>query len=397
MSTAPPAPGSAGEVPTPLDPDALAALEEERDYLLASLDDLDAEHDAGDVPEDDYLVLRDDYTARAAAVIKAIEGRATAMAAARPARSPWRIAGWVVGVVVVASLAGVLLARATGARGAGTSLTGSGATPREQLANCKTLSFQQPAKGIACYTKYLAGDPDNTDALTYRGWAYVRNGDVAKGRVDLDRVVVIDPTFPDVYVFRAVVLKNAKDFAGAQAELDKLYALNPPAVVLDTMKQQGLDQEVALGLLDPAVQKCWLDSASFTSDASRSSTTVAQGQAIPGFDAQLACYDAILAANPDSPDALLGRAALIERVGPSGRWPEGESSMDRLLVIRPGDPSALLLRAVTRFLQGKPTFTDDVATLAKASGRPSALLSAESDFLRQQVEALLPGSTTTTR
>ena len=154
---------------------------------------------------------------------------------------------------------------------------------------------------------------------------------------------------------------------------------------------------MALGLLEPAVQKCWLDSASFTSDASRSSTTVAQGQAIPGFDAQLACYDAILAANPDSPDALLGRAALIERVGPSGRWPEGESSMDRLLVIRPGDPSALLLRAVTRFLQGKPTFTDDVATLAKASGRPSALLSAESDFLRQQVEALLPGSTTTTR
>jgi hypothetical protein len=52
---------------------------------------------------------------------------------------------------------------------------------------------------------------------------------------------------------------------------------------------------------------------------------------------------------------------------------------------------------VTRFLQGKPTFTDDVAALAKASGRPSALLGAESDFLRQQVEALLPGSTTTTR
>ena len=53
----------------------LAALEEQRDFLLRSLDDLEREHDAGDVDDNDYLALEDDYTARAARVIRAIEAR----------------------------------------------------------------------------------------------------------------------------------------------------------------------------------------------------------------------------------------------------------------------------------------------------------------------------------
>ena len=39
---------------SPLDPDELAALEEQRDFLLRSLDDLEREHDAGDIDEHDY-------------------------------------------------------------------------------------------------------------------------------------------------------------------------------------------------------------------------------------------------------------------------------------------------------------------------------------------------------
>ena len=58
-----------------LDPDALAALEEERDFLLRSLRDLEREHDVGDVDDHDYEVLKDDYTARAATVLRSIETR----------------------------------------------------------------------------------------------------------------------------------------------------------------------------------------------------------------------------------------------------------------------------------------------------------------------------------
>ena len=48
------------------DPDALAALEEERTFLLTSLRDLDAELAAGDIDRADYDELRDDYTRRTA-------------------------------------------------------------------------------------------------------------------------------------------------------------------------------------------------------------------------------------------------------------------------------------------------------------------------------------------
>jgi hypothetical protein len=50
----------------------LIALAEERDFLLSSLRDLDAEHDAGDIDDVDYETLRDDYTVRTAQVLRAI-------------------------------------------------------------------------------------------------------------------------------------------------------------------------------------------------------------------------------------------------------------------------------------------------------------------------------------
>ncbi len=133
-------------------------------------------------------------------------------------------------------------------------------------------------EGGDCYDKILADDPKNLEAMTYRGWALVQGGKAAERRRRFDRVVALDPTYPDVYVFRAVLKKNASDFAGAQQELDTLYSLNPPASLLDTLQNMGLDQEIALGLLDPRVAKCWTDVAKFGTAMSQSSTTVAQGE-----------------------------------------------------------------------------------------------------------------------
>ncbi len=53
-------------------------LEEERDFLLRSLEDLEAEHQAGDLDDGDYVTLKDDYTARAARVLRALNGSLTA-------------------------------------------------------------------------------------------------------------------------------------------------------------------------------------------------------------------------------------------------------------------------------------------------------------------------------
>ena len=64
------------------------ALEDERDFCLRSLRDLDAEWEAGDIDAADYRALKDAYTARAAAALHALDGRP---AAASGAGSAFRI------------------------------------------------------------------------------------------------------------------------------------------------------------------------------------------------------------------------------------------------------------------------------------------------------------------
>ena len=56
-----------------------SVLEEEREFFLRSLRDLEVERAAGDIDEVDYQSLRDDYTIRAAEVVRqlgVIDGRA---------------------------------------------------------------------------------------------------------------------------------------------------------------------------------------------------------------------------------------------------------------------------------------------------------------------------------
>ena len=69
-----------------------AALVEERDFLLRSLRDLEAEHGVGDIGDVDYQNLRDDYTARAAAVLRTL---AAEPSNGRNGSGPERVAGTV--------------------------------------------------------------------------------------------------------------------------------------------------------------------------------------------------------------------------------------------------------------------------------------------------------------
>ena len=87
------------------------ALEEEKRFLLDSLVDLEREHAAGDVDELDYRALKDSYTARAARLISELEQEPTKRA------SRGRSLIWIVAVVVLAAVAGVLVARSSGERG----------------------------------------------------------------------------------------------------------------------------------------------------------------------------------------------------------------------------------------------------------------------------------------
>jgi tetratricopeptide (TPR) repeat protein len=213
----------------PLDPDALAALEDERAFLLRSLDDLEREHEAGDVDDTDYETLKDDYTARAARTIRSIEAHHARAAAARPPRSWRRLAVVVAAVAAFAVVSGVLVAQAAGRREAGETATGDiRETTRSKLdAALLRASEDDYAGAIALYDEVLADQPTNIEAMTYKGWIQYQSGD-GQGVVTLVEAAETDPDYPATHAFLAVIFERLGRPETAKLELQRLDALDPP-------------------------------------------------------------------------------------------------------------------------------------------------------------------------
>ena len=256
-------------------------LEEERDFLLRSLDDLDAEHQAGDLTDDDHRALKDDYTARAAAVLRRLEqldrrpagadGDAQAAAGtaapARPKppapapgtrrRSRWPLLLSIVATLALAGAAGYLVTQSSGERLPGQESSGGPERgPRAQLQQAIDLdNGGQLVEAAKLYDAVLEQDPENVIALTRRGWVLGRSGRQA-GNVELlragldyiDRATRIDPSYPDAHAFKGLVLGALARPAEAVCEFRTWLAIAPitddqrPAIegVLDeALKQAG--------------------------------------------------------------------------------------------------------------------------------------------------------------
>lgn len=360
-----------------VDLDELARLEEQRDHLLSSLKDIEAEHAVGDMDDVDYHALKDDYTVRAADVLRAIEaGTATLEKAQKPRMSRGKSSLIFIGVIAFAVVAGVTVAKTAGQRG-DNAITGSSGPLREKLATCQTLSFQKPEEGIKCYADVLSDAPDNVEALTYQGWAKVRVDKVNEAKRNFDRVVKIDPGYPDVRVFRAVLDTKQGDFAAAAAEISTFYANDPSPMAIQVLQSQGLEQKIFFGVMNPATTACWKAAAAGSEG---------KGQLDSKFYADLgSCLDIVLTATPDDTDALVSRAFTL--VGSSKPDPiKAIEQLDRAIQVDPDNPNALLMRASLRTASGDTDGAEaDLGTL-KGLQRPTI------SFLTggpQEVEAVL--------
>lgn len=247
-----------------------AALEEERDLLLRSLDDLDAEHAAGDLDDHDYEALRDSYTQRAAEVLRQLDGMSSKASAARgrnaasaagtaddPAGRSRLTRRLVVlgGLGVFAVIAGLALAQGLGERGVNDSLTGAvDPSSRTRVMECQAQGSGPDGDllgAIKCFDEVLTVDPDNAEAMAYRGWyLLLAAGSVQQGGptdtvpsadvqalIDsgldyLNRAVEADPTLPDPLAFRAVAFDRLGRSDEACADVAALRALDPPPFFL---------------------------------------------------------------------------------------------------------------------------------------------------------------------
>ena len=163
---------------TRLDFDELARLEEERRFLLRSLDDLEREHDAGDIDEADYHTLKDDYTRRAVTVLRAIEaGEGVVRSPSAPGRPhcDHRRGG----------RARRGARRRADGEGRGTSpprAVGIGQASRRTAttSSSRLVACWRAGKAvdaIKLYDQVLTLQPDNPEALAYRGWLLYQTGD----------------------------------------------------------------------------------------------------------------------------------------------------------------------------------------------------------------------------
>ncbi|HUR78026.1 MAG TPA: tetratricopeptide repeat protein [Acidimicrobiales bacterium] len=210
-----------------LDPEAREA---ERDFLLRSIADLDAERAAGDIEAEDYAALREDYVARAAEAIRAMEtgARPTALT-----REPRRHRGLfvVAACVLVALGAGVALANAAGSRRAGEPVSGSlPTTNSDRLQRASELVGEgHAAEAVKLYDEILEDDPEQPVALAYRGWIVRLAGLKDEGLTYLDRAVAADPSYPDAHFFRGMMLwQDKSDPASAVAEFRLFLSNRPP-------------------------------------------------------------------------------------------------------------------------------------------------------------------------
>ena len=203
------------------------SLQDQRDFFLRSLDDLEAERAAGDISEADYLALRDEYTVRAADLLRS--GGDVVSTRDRETRPGRRV--FVVGAVIaVAVLAGVLAARGSGQRlpgdpGAGTIEAG----PTQRVDQARVLVSQgNTQEALRLYQSVLDEDPRHPAALADLGWLLRQSGRPDDALAYLDRAVAADPTYPDAHFFRGMVLwKDKADPAGGAAEFKLALANNP--------------------------------------------------------------------------------------------------------------------------------------------------------------------------
>jgi cytochrome c-type biogenesis protein CcmH len=249
-----------------------AELESERDFLLRSLDDLEAERAAGSIDDESYRALHDDYTARAAATIRALRDGVDALP--RPPAVPWQRRAVVIGVIVLFAVgAGVALAAALGARLPGQTSSGNTSAPtnrpssfekrRQQLeASISRNPNDVPSRlllarfleadndlagALKQYDAVIGVDPKNAEAYAQSGRLLYLTARAApadaptlvdQSKARLDMAIDLDGQYPDARYFRAIVLANEfQDFATAQNDLQRYLILAPNGPFADQARQ----------------------------------------------------------------------------------------------------------------------------------------------------------------
>lgn len=270
-----------------------AMLESERAFLLRSLEDLDRELIAGNIDPDSYRTLYDDYTARAAEVIRELEEGTEPAPPEKPRGLKWITYA---GIAVFVGLVAFLMSQAVGDRQPGQTATGNTditsvttiprdveleAAEKAVVANpndydarvryARALSATRAdggpkyADAIQQYVEASKIDPDQPEPYAYSGWisAIVAGAtsddasrrtllDVARQR--LDRAISVDPDYFDSFVFKGLMLARYENKpCDAVASFQQFLAKAPQDHPMRQQVLSALSQAVDAGNCETTV------------------------------------------------------------------------------------------------------------------------------------------------
>jgi tetratricopeptide (TPR) repeat protein len=259
--------------------DARWFLNDQREFLIRSIADAEAEHDAGDLTEEDFalLVARDRGTlAEVEAALGELAllpeeaespaGTSPAAAAASAPRSHWRLVGILASCALILVGVLILVDHALSNRLPGQAVSGGITQTRaqlieQQLAQASTLyNGGQTTEALSLYEKVLTEDPTDPTALAQSGWLEWNAGASDKqpslealGRKVEQRTIRVAPTFYGGHLYLGLILlyqdNNPK---GAVVQFDKFLNEVPPAALVQAVAPKIRDAYTAVGLPVPA-------------------------------------------------------------------------------------------------------------------------------------------------
>jgi tetratricopeptide (TPR) repeat protein len=223
-------------------------LEQKREFLLRSLDDLELEREAGDIEESDYVALEHKYRTRADEVERELLSRsdddASGVSLSRRSRKPLAVVAL---LALLGTGAGFALASSSGERVARQPTTGAiDAGTTDRLAQARELLGRRKVlDAIKLYDQILKTDPKNPEALAYRGWIVRLAGLPDDGLAYIERAVAADAAYPDAHFFKGMILWQDKHQpAAAVPEFQAFLASHPPADLVSVV-QGALQQAQA--------------------------------------------------------------------------------------------------------------------------------------------------------
>tara|TARA_Y100000748_G_scaffold193908_1_gene162375 strand:+ start:2686 stop:3819 length:1134 start_codon:yes stop_codon:yes gene_type:complete len=341
--------------------------ENEKYFLLKSLDDLDRELTKGDITEKDYAQLTRNYKRRLIKLTKQenLSGNEPKL---QNAKKTWFT---VIFLVVLALISGIAIANSSGERTGSDTITGDirkSAVTKLQEAQQLLSDSEKWGEAISIYDEVLEDQPSNVEALTYRAWLRYRIGEDSDPLIKSWREVrILNPEFADAIVFLTIALSDESRFPEALIELQELQQLEVTSQLRNVLDSQGLIgkvyAEAKYDLLQKSEQPKLDELEMNTQVALEAANYLLQSDKAQRSVGALKLFRAILEDDPSNPEALSRQALLLAQTGDVALYQRAINQIDFAASRNPRNIEVLLTRAILISGTDSQTACNDLNTV----------------------------------